>query len=270
MKEDRSVHMGLGLVLAVYLCSAYWVWIRPGSDAKNRPITIRIAHWQLELGPADGIAAAIKRYEELNPHVRVKQMLVPSAGYPRWLRSQFAADNAPDIVEYGAWLGGLSDVPVLYFEPLTSHLEEPNPYNRGTSLEGLPWLKTFSDELLEQRMNSPEPGQYYAVTLTRGSYRFFCNRDLLRTITGSDFAPQTLAEFRDLWAQVAAYSRKRDRPVMPFAGSRENAWALMNIYMGGVTNGLSRELDQAGFMYIYPRQLLWSYLRGEWSSQRPE
>ncbi|MBI4663047.1 MAG: extracellular solute-binding protein, partial [Verrucomicrobia bacterium] len=103
-----------------------------------------------------------------------------------------------------------------------------------------------------------------------GSYRFFCNRDLLRTITGSDLAPQTLAEFRDLWAQVAAYSRKRDRPVMPFAGSRENAWALMNIYMGGVTNGLSRELDHVGFMYIYPRQLLWSYLRGEWSFQRPE
>ena len=271
MKTGGSRRLtGLLLLAAVYGLAIYWVFTRSAPLEDEREVTIRVAHWQIELGPPDGIEAAIKRYEELNPRVRVKQVLVPSGVYRQWLRANFAGDNAPDIVEYGVWLAGLSDLPVRYFDPLTNELLEPNPYNRGTPLEGEAWLKTFADELLEQRLNSPEPGQYYAVTLTRLSQRLFCNRDLLREITGSDALPEDFAAMRRIFAQTAEYGRRRGRPVFPFAGSRDNAMWLMAFYMGGTQNKLGRALDHDGMLGFYPRQLQWSYLRGEWRYNQPE
>lgn len=262
--------VGLTLFVAAYLFAVYWVLTRSTPLQDSREVTIRIAHWQIEMGPPDGINAAIKRYEELNPRVRVKQVLVPGQVYRQWMRANFAGDNAPDIVEYGAFLDGLSDLPVRYFEPLTNELLEPNPYNRGTPLEGVPWLKTFADELLEQRSNSPEPGQYYAVTLSRGSYRLFCNRELLEKVTGTTEAPQDFAALRKVFAEAAAYGRQRGRPLFPFAGSRDNAMWLMGFYMGGAINGLAQKLDHDGFLGLYPRQTQWSFLRGKWSYQQPE
>jgi ABC-type glycerol-3-phosphate transport system substrate-binding protein len=260
---------GLLLFCVFYAWAVHWVFTRSQPVAEDDVITIRIAHWQIELGPPDGIEAVIKRYEELNPQVRVKQVMVPSAVYRQWMRANFAGDNAPDIVEYGAWLDGLADLPVRYFQPLTDELMQPNPYNEGTVLAGLPWIKTFSDELSEQRVNSPEPGQYFAVTMTQGSLRLFCNRDLLQKITGSSVPPQNFAEMRTLFQQTAEYAQREGRIVMPFAGSRDNAVWMMSFYMGGVMADTARQLDKEGFLGLYPRQTQWSYLNGDWNYQQP-
>ncbi|MFI5357030.1 MAG: ABC transporter substrate-binding protein [Opitutales bacterium] len=263
------LRLGLPLFVAAYVAAVYWVFTRSTPMGEDRDVTIRIAHWQIELGPPDGIGAAIKRYEELNPHVRVKQMLIPGAVYQQWLRANFAGDTAPDIVEYGVWLNGLEDLPVRYFEPLTNELLEPNPYNRGTALQGVPWVKTFADELLEQRLFSPEPGQYYSVTLSRGSQRLFCNRTLYRAITGRTEPPADFAELRTVFAQTAEYGRRQGRTIYPFAGSRDNAFWLMAFYMGAVNNGLGARLDHYGILGLYPRDLDWTFLRGEWNYQNP-
>lgn len=256
-------------VLALYMVLAVWVHLHVSDASMTRTVTIRLAHWQNEVGPAAGLNAVIARYEELNPHVRVKQMVVPPTVYRQWLRTNFVGDNAADIVEYGAWLQGMSDIPVRYFAPITGELQEPNPYNRGTALEGVPWLKTFTDELLEQRMNSPEPGQYYAVTLARGSFRLFSNRQLLREVTGSDQAPTTLIELRAVAERVAAYSRARHRPVALFAGSKETATLLMGMYLMGTTSRMVPELDRDGLLSLYAPHVLGGYLQGKWDFQRP-
>lgn len=74
-----SIKKRLGLLLftASYLLAVYWVFTRSNPPATDGVVTIRIAHWQIELGPPDGIDAVIKRYEKLNPKVRVKQVMVP-------------------------------------------------------------------------------------------------------------------------------------------------------------------------------------------------
>ncbi len=271
MKPGRLRNrVALVLFLGGYAVAMYWVFTRSSPLAEERPITIRIAHWQIELGPPDGMAAVIQRYEALHPKVRVKQVLIPSTVYRQWLRSNFSGGTAPDIVEYGAWLDGLSDFPARYFEPLTADLLQPNPYNAGTPIAGRPWLKTFVDELLEQRLNSPEPGQYYAITLTRGSIRFFCNRDLLRKITGSDEPPHNLKDLRALFSQVEAYAQHSPRPLHSLAGSRDNALWLMGFYLGGLTNRLGRSLDMEGVHTVYPRQLLHAYLKGRISYAMPD
>jgi ABC-type glycerol-3-phosphate transport system substrate-binding protein len=140
VKQLFRLKIALPLFVLGYVVAVYWVFTRSTPIVDERDVTIRIAHWQIELGPPDGIAAVIKRYEELNPRVRVKQVMVPATVYRQWMRANFSGGTAPDIVEYGAWLDGLADLPVRYFDPLTEDLLEPNPYNQGTVLAGVPWI----------------------------------------------------------------------------------------------------------------------------------
>lgn len=270
MKRMTRSRIALFLFVAAYLYAVYWVFTKSTPVVDDRAVTIRIAHWQIELGPPDGIDAVIKRYEELNPNVRVKQVMVPGPVYRQWMRANFSGDTAPDIVEYGAWLDGLADLPVRYFDPLTEDLLEVNPYNKGTVLEGVPWMKTFADELSEQRLNSPEPGQYYCVTLSRGSQRLFCNRELLKKITGSAEPPKDFAALRRLFAQTKTYGEQRGSPLYPFAGSRDNVYWLMAFYMNGITNRVAQRVDHDGFMTMYPRRTLWTFLHGDWNYQEPD
>lgn len=265
-RRIRFIH---GALVSIYLATVAWVLFHH-TGSKDDTITVRVAHWQVEVGPSRGFAAVIERFEELNPGIQVVQMIVPPVVYKQWLRANLAGDIAPEIVEYGVWLNGMTDVPVKYFDPLTEFLEQPNPYNQGSPLESLPWLETFTDELSEQRLNSPEPGQYFAITLTRGSLRLFCNRELLREITGSDHIPETMMEFRRLYEQVAAYGVRQGRPLVPFAGSGFNAQFLLSTYLGGATSKLRPELDRDGLLGLTPLQILLSYREGLWSFQRPE
>jgi raffinose/stachyose/melibiose transport system substrate-binding protein len=262
--------IGMGLVVLGYALAAYWVFTRSTPVVSSRPVTIRIAHWQIERGPPDGVDAIIRRYEELNPRVKVEQVLVPERVYRQWMRSNLTGGTGADLIEYGVWLDGLTDIPARYFEPITDEMLRPNPYNKGTALEKVPWVQTFTDGLLNQRMNAPDPGQFYAATLTEVSERLFCNRDLLRTITGSDRPPRTFAELRVLFKEVADYAARTGRPVYSLAGARDNAkWLLQFLLMGSMMESSQRN-DRNGVLALYPWDELGLYLGGRWSYRSPE
>ncbi|MFI5336864.1 MAG: ABC transporter substrate-binding protein [Opitutales bacterium] len=270
MKKRRSLRLNLWLLVLAYVGSIYWVFTRSAPLVSTRPVTIRIAHWQIERGPPDGISAAIKRYEELNPRVKVEQMLIPGAVYKQWLRTNLAGGTAADIMEWGAWLAGQNDVPARYFEPLTAELAKPNPYNAGTSQAGIPWEETFHDKLIGPRRDSPDPGQIYAVTVTETSVRLFCNADLLRKITGHVTAPATFNDFRKVLAQVQAYAKRTGQAVNGLAGSRDNGtWIAQSVFVGPLL-GLNYQFDDSGYLYLYNRQVLAAYLQGRWDYRRPE
>jgi ABC-type glycerol-3-phosphate transport system substrate-binding protein len=263
--------IGLGFVVVCYLVAAYWVWTRSAPLIRERPVTIRLAHWQIEAGPPDGIDAIIARYEALHPRVKVEQQLVPGIVYKQWLRSNLAGGTGADIIEWGPWIEGVRDVPARYFEPVTAALAQPNPYNRGTPLEGVPWQQTFKDGLAGQRADSPDPGEIFGVTLCEVSVRLFCNRELLRAVTGSTRIPQTFDDMRRIFGQLDAYNRRTGRPpVMALAGAKDNNEWLMEYLLMGTTMGLNFSLDDPGSLALANRQLLAAYLEGRWSFSRPE
>ena len=266
----RGFFSGLLLLAVAYVAATYWVFTRSTPLVAMRPVTLRLSHWQIERGPPDGLAAVIRRYEELHPRVKVEAVAVPSPIYRQWLRTNLTGGTATDLVEFAYWVGGVDDVPVRYFEPLTRYMDQRNPYNRGTSLERVPWRQTFSDSLYTMLSQSPEIGQVYGVTLSQGSSRLFCNRDLLKQITGSTAPPANFIEFRALCAQVADYARRNGRALHPLAGSRSNAQWLMEMLMQGCVAGLNLELDRDGFLNRGQSQVLADYLEGRWSTRRPE
>ena len=269
--KRRKLRLGLVLFLASYLGALWWVFTRSSPLVSARPVTIRVAHWQIEKGPPDGFAAVIRRYEQLNPRVKVEQVAVPGPVYKQWVRTNLTGGTATDIIEFAYFLGGMNDVPVRHFEPLTRLMNETNPYNRGTVMEKVPWRLTFADGLFFMVSQSPEIGQIYGVTLSQGSSRLFCNRELLEKITGSPVvAPATFADFRVLCAQVAEYSRRTGKKVHPLAGSLSNATWLADYVMIGTVTGMNLELDREGYLARAPWQAQSDYLLGRWTYRRPE
>ena len=246
-----------------YAAALWWVFTRSAPLVSSRPVTIRLSHWQIEKGPPDGFDAVIRRYEELNPRVKVEQVAVPGGGlYGQWLRTNLTGGTATDLIEFAYFIGGVNDVPVRYFEPLTGLMNEPNPYNRGTAIEHVPWRLTFADGLYFMISQSPEIGQIYGATLCQGSSRLFCNRELLEKITGGPaVAPATFNDFRALCAKVAEYSQR--------TGHTIHQW-LAEFLMVGTVTGMNMELDREGFLARTPWQSQTDYLLGRWSYRRPE
>ena len=270
MIRRRAFQRGLVLMVIAYAVATWWVFTRSAPLVSSRPVTLRLSHWQIEKGPPDGLAAVIRRYEEINPRVKVEQVAVPGTLYRQWLRTNLTGATGTDIVEFAYFVQGVDDVPVRYFEPLTRYMELPNPYNRGTSIEHLPWRKTFADDLYLMISQSPEVGQIYGVTLSQGSSRLFCNLDLLKKVAGSTLAPKTFIEYRALCAQLAAYSAKVGHELHPLAGSRWNAQWLMEMLMQGCVTGLNLELDRDGYLSRLPAQVMADYLEGRWTTRRPD
>jgi raffinose/stachyose/melibiose transport system substrate-binding protein len=265
--------IALGVALAGYACLAWWILVRQTGGLADDRTTVSIAHWQIELGPPDGLEAVIKRYEELNPHIRVEQVQVPGRIYAQWLRTNLVGGTGADIIEYGHFLAGMQDVPIRFFEPITDLLNEPNPYNRGTPLEGVPWRNTFLDGLFNEQIYSPEVGQIYSVTLCQVTMRFFCNEDLLREIVGDDpdfRFPETFDELRGLFARTREFAARTGRPVRSLAGAKLNAEWLLDFMLSSSLLGVSAELDREGQLTRYQRNVQMDYLRGRWNYRRPE
>jgi len=266
----RPKSIGFGLLGLGYLAAVVWVFTRSTPVVSTRPVTIRIAHWQIEKGPPDGVAAIIRRYEDLNPRVKVEQVLIPERVYRQWVRSNLVGGTGADLIEYGVWLDGMTDIPARYFEPITDEMMRPNPYNRGTPLEHVPWVQTFTDGLMNQRVNAPDPGQFYAATLTEVSVRLFCNQNLLREITGSTQIPRTFAELRVLFQAVAGYAARTGRPIYTVAGARDNASWLMEFLLQGAMMQRSQRNDRHGILALYGYDALGLYLEGRWNYRSPE
>ncbi|QYM79358.1 extracellular solute-binding protein [Horticoccus luteus] len=269
MKRVLKEWGGLILLLVGFLASAAWVFFRSGPLGSDRPIVIRIAHWQIEKGPPAGIDAMIKRYEELNPRVRVEQVMIPGTIFIQWARSNFTAGEGPDLVEYGIWLQGMSDIPPRYFAPITEELMKPNPYNRGTPLEGVPWIKTFLPGFEAQLATAPDPGQYYAVPITDVSFRIFVNRALFKEVFGDMPLPTTFQDLRDLSARLQKDPRRRAGSLHLFAGSRDNAYWLMESLLQSTMVQQSYAMDRDGLLTLYPRQTFGAYLEGRWRYDEP-
>jgi ABC-type glycerol-3-phosphate transport system substrate-binding protein len=271
MKPRTKTRLALGLFALGYAAVLGWVFTHSTPLAPSRPVTVRIAHWQIEKGPPDGFDAVIRRYEELNPRVHIEQVAVPGPLYRLWLRSNLGGKMGTDLVEFAYFIGGVNDIPVRYFEPLTRLMGEPNPYNRGTPMEKVPWRLTFADGLYFAITQSPEIGQIYAATLSQGSMRIFCNRELLEKITGRPaVAPRTMQDFRELCALTAAYSRRTGAVVHPLAGSLSNGQWLIDFTMAGSVSGLNLALDREGYLSRKPRQAMTDFLQNRWSYRGPE
>ena len=242
--KSRKFNVAIVVLLGAYAVAALMVLTRPGAALSgDERAVVRIAHWQIEAGPREGIDAMIKRYLELNPHVRVEQVAVPGRIYKQWLRTQLIGGTAPDIIEFGR-LFNADDIPPRFFEQISELVEKPNPYNKGTPLEGVRWRDTFKDGLDTPDTYIENLSNFYGVTLCTLSTRLFYNADLMEEISGSSEAPSSFAELRAFSEKLAQHNAGAKHPISMYAGSKFNGKLLMEGMLSRAGVGLNISNDR--------------------------
>jgi raffinose/stachyose/melibiose transport system substrate-binding protein len=273
--EGRLVYIGVALLVMAFVASAVRVLTRsaPAALGGERKVKIVFAHYLVYESNRRYFDAVIRDYERLHPDVDVEQVDVPPPVWQAWRQTRFTGGTAPDIMQVGR---GLSDeMCALYMRPLSDAVHEPNPYNRGTSLEGVAWKDTFVDGLTgfgsingfrEQLM------EFYGVTTYLNNVRIYYNRDLYRRITGGEKLPETYEDFVALGEKALTYGRDSGEPVVPIAGSIEYSSTLFRRIAEHQTQREMERIDAQhdGFIpYMGHRETAVAWLRGELQLAKP-
>jgi raffinose/stachyose/melibiose transport system substrate-binding protein len=214
------------VIAGTYLWSMVAIAIYRAEETDPDTITLRIGHWQLEASVRDALNEMGRQYSEsrvargLKP-VNIIQDAIPETIYAQWLTTQLMGGTAPDLIEVS--LGALPyHLWVQYYNryciPLTPYVIKPNPYNAGTSLEGIPMRATFKDGMRNNYIE--EMQEYVSVPLSQFGVRIFYNKDLLRKLTGRDTPPENYREFLDLCEKISSQTDENGQPYTPIAGSK--------------------------------------------------
>ena len=266
-RRERILNLiGLGLLALCFLLSLGRIFGRLAHrEEAGGKMTIRFAHWQLESGLRDAYDRLAAGYMRLHPEVRVEQMPIPESVFPNWMRTQLIGGTAPELIEIGK--GDTNEILASYFEPVTAYLEQPNPYNRGNDLAQTPWRETFIDGL-SQAYNQ-ELLQYYTIPNSMFTVRMFYNRPLWRTVFGSENLPRTYEEMVACCQQTASYRTASGEPIVPIAGSQNNAPFLIERLFSSQTQRLFYSLARPGSLYPSGEELADDFLAGKWSFRTP-
>lgn len=233
------------ILLAFYGASIVLVAMRgreSSGDSSSRPIPVlRFAHWNLESGVREAFDEVARNYERAcaarGQPVRVHQIAIPRRVYWSWAKSQLIGGTAPEIM---LSMNATDDqMTAAYFRPLTDVIAEANPYNRGTSLEGIAWRNTFGDGMAISGFNFVL-GRHYSIPFATFTTRVFVNLDLLGDLLQDPrFAPiAPLLDERGLPSRWDAFlalchalppgARFHGTPLLPLAGSDDQAQFLLS------------------------------------------
>lgn len=259
-------NIGFLLLGLAYAVSVGVVVLRMTRENSDDRIVIRLSQWQLEGTVRAAIDEIIRRYEEINPRVRVIHIAVPDRSYLPWVQTQMIGGTGPDMVEY-SWTS--PDI-ALHFQPITDDVMRPNPYNRGTELEGVPWRDTFVDALVTDDGFVKALNQYYGVTMTTHIPRIVYNKDLMKKITGKDGPPENYRELLEIDRQVRAYGREHQMSLVTMANSIDSARMIMDGFVSMTAGHVAQRLERSHRLQYGRYELAQSFLRGEWSYYTPD
>jgi len=238
------VYFALFVIGAAFFWSIYSIVTTRAEEAPPGTTTLRIGHWQLETGVRDGLSKLAAEYQKLHPNVRIVQDAIPISVYPTWLTTNLLGGTAPDMVEVPRY--HMPDDIILsfhnrYFLPITPYITRPNPYNKGTNLEGVPLRKTFKDGMRNAYVK--ETQEYMSIPLSLFGARVFYNKDLLKKLTGLNEAPSDYRAFLKVCAQIETQKNEKGQRYAAIAGSRDHLWAWEAMMFDPLTYPAVRRVD---------------------------
>lgn len=271
---SHSTRLALGLLAGAYLFSVGRLLLRRGPEVVDPHIeVIRFGHWQIEPGVREAFDEIAADYMALHPNVRVEQMGIPGRAWKQWLRTGLVGGTAPDLIELASYENP-DDMLARYFTPITTYLEEPNPYNADEpDLRNLSWRKSYTAELPPSEVEhyfSLNLLEYYGAPSAMVTVRVFYNRQLFKEATGSDQPPRTFDEFVALCEALAHHARVTHQSVSPLAGSAYNLTQLTDGLFSAASQRVALTLDISHDLEMTRHEALINYVRGRWSLTTPE
>ena len=244
MKLHRWINgFGLALLACAFFVSIGTVANRARIELTGKKKILRFAHWRLEGPTIAGYEAVAQAYMARYPDVVIEQMPIPLRVWPMWVRSQLTGDTAPDMIMYHRYFIDDSNL-ARHFVPLGNYLGDPNPYNAGTPLDGVPWRLSFIGDLSGSRQFNENLIDVYGLPTSRNSMRLFINLDLFAAIAGPGAEPpRDFRGFLALADKTRAYGRKLGFTIVPLAGSKDRGALAMRALLTGLTQSLVSKLD---------------------------
>ena len=257
---------------AVFILCTGIVVLRQSETSEGK-IVLRVAHLFKEPAADAAMEALGEEYSRLHPEVTVKFLKVPRSIFLQWFRTQLISDQPPDIIQYDLWHRDLRQMVAQGFEPITELVEQPNPYNRGTSLEGIPLRETYVDGLQGGEAFFPEMGAYFGLTYRGVTLRVIYNRDLMAKIMGDpDWTPAGWREFIALCEKTEAYAARNNLKLFPIAADKFGIYLMGNEASIGVSQKLALRTNYDYDFTLKTASLYPSlrFLRGDWNLRDPE
>jgi raffinose/stachyose/melibiose transport system substrate-binding protein len=227
-RVNRGSLVGWFFVFLAFVASSVHVLKSFLQEKSENKKIIRIAHTQLEPGNREALEAVAKEYSKIHPDVEIRQVPIGERGYGSWMTTRLIGKTAPDIMEIGAGTGQaaidpntLNQLFLRYFLPLSEEIIKPNPYNKGTFLENVPWRFTFYDDMEAGYIVALQ--DYYKVPASATSIRVFYNKALLKETTGLDKPPEDFRQFLSACEKIKAYGLEHHQTLVPIAGSGQNS-----------------------------------------------
>ena len=243
-----------------------------GTSNDQRTV-LHVGHFIPEDAGTLALEEIAREYTRLHPNVIVKFQRIPRSIYYQWFRTQLVSDNPPDIIQYNLQQDtSLRQLISRHFLPLNTLVNQPNPYNEGTSLAGVPLAKTYVDELRGRVAYFPEMGTYFGLPYSARTLRIVYNRDLMAEITGDpDSNPKTWDEFVALCERVKTYAGDKEIKLFPIAASQFGVFLVSNESFINVTQKLAIQHDyNLDFDANYPLGTTLGYLNQNWDLTTPE
>lgn len=261
--------IGLGLLGLCFFISLGRVVTRTKQADDPDHIKIRFAHWQLEGSVREAFDAIVRDYEKLHPNVQIEQMAIPEKIGKNWARTQLVGGMAPDFIQLGGVMGTDDEILARYFQPLGSEVDQPNPYNAGTELAGVPWRETFIDGLSSTPNYSAALLDYFGVPSSMFTLRMYYNRDLWKVVLGDTPTPGHFEDFVEICQRTSEYRFPGGGRLLPIAGSKYNAPYVMNALFSSQTQKMRISLDSSHSLAFGESGLALSYLDHNWSWDTP-
>ncbi len=219
-------HFAILVVAAAYIWAVTAIMSTRAVEAPPGTITLRIGHWQLETSVRQALDKLAADYSAMRvaqglPPVKISQDAIPEMTYVQWQTTQLMGGTGPDMMEVG--LGAMPYYLLVqfynrYFVPITREVNQPNPHNAGTPLEGVSMRQTFKDGMRDCYVE--ELQEYMSVPLSQFGVRIFYNKNLLKKLTGLEKPPADYRGFLDVCSRIKAQKDPNGRPYVPIAGSK--------------------------------------------------
>ena len=233
--EGKGNHPWMNYLAIVVLIFSFgmalWKVLQVRAQAQDPDIVfLRVTHWQLEAGFREAFDDIARRFEkayleESGQQVSIIQNALSERVYKQYVQTQGIGKTLPDLVQLGREEQGA--VP-RFFRSNTQEVQLPNPYNRGTDLEDVPWMDTYLDGMLGSV--DPTDLEYYGAASSTYSIRLFYNSQLLEQAFGIDRPPTRYREFLDTCRRFQEWATAQGRDdLIPIAASRYQADVFRNM-----------------------------------------